>query len=521
MRAIAALVLIVAVGAAAAFFADHPGRVEIVWPGWQVETSVGVLVAAVALGALLASLLALLLSALRRWPGNFRRRRAARRRRTGEAALTSGLVALAAGDPAQAQLAARRAEALLADGQLGGSPVALLLAAEAAQRQGDRAEARRAYTALLDRPGSEFLGLRGLIGQALRAGEDDIALHLAARARKLRPDARWLADALIQLAARAGNWAAVRDTLADAARRKLLPPATARHHRGIVLHELSRAAERAGDKRRAAGLAAKAQALSPDVVAVAAHHARLLIGLGRERTAAKAIERAWRSAPHPELARLYLDLHPEAGALARVGAAQRLAAHNPEAEESRIAIAGAALGAQLWGEARRHLALAAASHEVSPGSSSSGSSASGPSRRLCLLMARLEENEPGNGSGPAARDWLDRAIGAPLDPCYVCARCGGETSEWLALCPECGGFDTLGWQTPPSASRLLPRLMVAEPASAAGALMLLAPELPGDTPRQVPAELVGGIEPATPRPPRRFLPWSRASGLARPSRWDK
>src|SRR5947207_6326043 len=127
MRAIAALVLIVASGAAAAFFADHPGRVEIVWQGWQVDTSVAVLVCAVSLVALLVSLLVLLGAALRRMPRNLRRRRAARRRRAGEAALTSGVVALAAGQPAEAQLAARRAAVLLDD-----APMALLLAAEAA-----------------------------------------------------------------------------------------------------------------------------------------------------------------------------------------------------------------------------------------------------------------------------------------------------------------------------------------------------------------------------------------------------
>src|SRR5947207_13830390 len=118
-----------------------------------------------ALVALLASLLVLLLSALQRWPGNFRRRRAARRRRHGEAALTSGIVALAAGDPAQAQLAARRAEALLSKGAPEGSPVALLLVADAAPRQGNRAEGLRGDTALLDRPGRGCLGLRGPIGR--------------------------------------------------------------------------------------------------------------------------------------------------------------------------------------------------------------------------------------------------------------------------------------------------------------------------------------------------------------------
>jgi HemY protein len=474
MRWLLALLLVAIAVAGAAYVADHPGRVEIVWQGWQVDTSVGVLVGAVALVVLIVSLLVLLGAALFRVPRNLRRRRAARRRRAGEAALTRGVVALAAGQPAEAQLAARRAAALLGD-----APIALLLAAEAATRQGDIAAARGAYTVLLDRSDTEFLGLRGLIGQALRAGDDDTALRLAERARRLRPDALWLVDALLLLAARAGDWAAARDTLADAARRRALPAERGRHHRGIVLHELSRDAERRGDLRQAARLAAQAQVLAPDLAAPACHHARLLLGLGRKRLAARAIERAWRTAPHPDLARLYLEIDADAPPLARAAAVQRLAAQNPEATESHLAVAEAALAAQLWGEARRHLTLAV------------DAAAAGPSRRLCRLMARLEESEGGNMA--AARDWLDRAIGAAPDPCYVCSRCGArETPEWRALCRECGEFDTLVWRSPPSGDRAV----INHIASAGAPLMLPAPEPPDAT----------GVPP---------------SGLARPPQWDK
>src|SRR5207244_2506798 len=140
-----------------------------------------------------------------------RRRRAARRRRSGEAILTRGLVALAAGQAAEANRHARRAASLLDC-----TPIPLLLAAEAATRQGDTSAARQSYTALLDRPETEFLGLRGLIGQALRAGEDAAALRLAERARKLRSDAGWLLETLLVLQGRAGDWAAVRATIAVA-----------------------------------------------------------------------------------------------------------------------------------------------------------------------------------------------------------------------------------------------------------------------------------------------------------------
>lgn len=106
-------------------------------------------------------------------------------------------------------------------------------------------------------------------------------------------------------------------------------------------------------------------------------------------------------------------------------------------------------------------------------------------------MARLEEDESGDAA--AARDWLDRAIGAPSDPSYVCSQCGGDSPHWQALCPDCGGFDTLAWGRPPSA----PAVTVAQSADASGPLMLPAPRVPSGE--------------AGPLP----------SGLASPPRWDK
>lgn len=456
IRALLALLLIAAAVAVAVFFADHPGQVEILWQGYQIDTSVGVLAGAAMLLAAAAWLLALLVAALRRLPRSLRRRRADRRRHRGEAALTRGLVALAAGQAAEARRQAGRAAGLLE-----GAPIPLLLLAEAAARQGDTGTAREAYAGLLERPDSEFLGLRGLIGQALRDGEDAAALRLAARARQLRPEADWLCDTLLLLQARAGDWREADATLAAAARRRLLPADRLRHHRGVVLHELSRAAERSGNLGEAAKLAARAQQLAADLAAPAIQHARLLIALGRRRAAARATERAWREAAHPDLARLYLETGPDGAPLAQAAAAQRLAANNPQAEESHLAVAEAALAARLWGEARRHLELAAA-----------GASAGGPSRRICRLMARLEESETGDTA--AARSWLDRAVAAPSDACYVCARCGGDSADWQPLCRHCGSFDTLAWRRPPPAGAAA----VAPPSEIGAPLMLPRSTMP-------------------------------------------
>ena len=182
------------------------------------------------------------------------------------------MVAVAAGDPQEARRCARRADALLAD-----PPLTLLLSAQAAQLEGDETAAKKFFTAMLDRPETEFLGLRGLLNQALRAGDRGTALRLTERATTLRPDTPWVVESLFDLEAREGRWEAALETLAQAVKRRIIPRERARHHRGVILYELSLAALASGDRGRGLNLAAQAQALTPDLAAPAAHHARVLL----------------------------------------------------------------------------------------------------------------------------------------------------------------------------------------------------------------------------------------------------
>jgi len=455
MRRLSALFALALLVAAAATIADYPGAVEITWQSWEIDTSVGVLIAAAALLALTLWLgLSLITSALR-LPGRFRRNRRERRRRLGERALTRGMIALAAGDGAAARHQAARAETLL-----GATPPTLMLAAQAAQLGGDEDAARQRYTALLDTKDAALLGLRGLIGLALRAGDGEDALRLAERARELRPNAGWVFETLLTLQTRTARWDEARRTLAAGANRNLLPQERAAHYRGAVLCELSQGAERDGDARRALSLAANAESLLPDIPAAATRHARLLIANGRRRAARHTIEAAWARTPHPELARMWSELGGATPALELVAWVEKLAARNPDAPESALALAEAALAAQLWGEARRHLARALAA------------APDAPSRKLCLLMARVEDAEhPGEGK---AREWFDRALAAPPEPEYVCERCHGESAEWRALCGHCHGFDTLTWRGAKRAE--VEAAPIALPDSGAPAALLPMPD---------------------------------------------
>jgi HemY protein len=364
------------------------------------------------------------------------------------------MVAVAAGDADEAQRLARRADALLAE-----PPLTLLLSAQAAQLKGDEQAAARYFSAMLDRAETEFLGLRGLIMQALRRQDEATALTLTERAKALRPKTPWVVSSLFELQARAGKWAAADETLADAAKRKTLAAPVSRQHRAILHLEQSREAAAAGRPGDALKLAAKAHTLDPGFAPAAVHYAGLLRIGGKLRHARKVIEAAWRAAPHPSLAASYEEIHADETPLARVKLFERLAALNPAHAESSLALAAAAFKAKLWGEARRHLHLA--------GANSANATATMPSPRVCKLMADLEEAE--HDDHPAARSWLTRAATTPTaDPAYQCRVCGAEHAEWSALCPCCRSFGSLAWRVPGP---------VATP-HAAGPASDLAPALP-------------------------------------------
>jgi HemY protein len=206
----------------------------------------------------------------------------------------------------------------------------------------------------------------------------------------------------------------------------------------VLLHEKSRTAEAAGATREALEHAAKAHKLDPAFAPATVRYADLLRAGGKRRPAAKAIESGWRAQPHPALAEAYGALFAEEPPVQRLKHVEQLAGHNPGHRESRLALAGAALAARLWGEARRHLEAA--------GAAPSGD-ATPPTPRVCRLMAELEQAERDNHG--AARAWLARATAtSSLDETYICDACGSESGGWTPLCPHCRGFDSLRWRAP-------------------------------------------------------------------------
>lgn len=416
------------------WMADNPGQVNLEWGGWRIDTSAGVLGVVLLAFAVTVALLYRFWLFLTRAPGRIGQAFKERRSQKGYKALTKGMVAVAAGDAEEAQRQVSKA-----DGLLGEPPLTLLLKAQAAQLGGDERAAETFFTAMLDDTEMEFLGLRGLLNQAMKRGDDAVALELAHRAQALNPKSSWLAETVFQLEARTGNWLGADEALKLVAKRVDLTQRDVRHRRAVALLGQSVEAEKKGDVNGAVKLAQKALSEDPALVVASAHLARMLIADGNARKAKGVIEKAWTLLPHPDLMALYFEASNAMDGMRKVTAAQKLLNLKPDAPDGHIAMAVAALDAQLWGQARTHL------EAVLDTAAQTG----GPVRMAMTLMARLEEED--RGDKDAGRAWLARAAAAPADPAWVCDHCGHVGTHWAPHCPKCKSFDSLAWRAPPSA----------------------------------------------------------------------
>jgi HemY protein len=429
IRMLRYLILLALLSFGAVWVADHPGQISIDWEGWRIDSSVAVIAALVVAIAIALTVLYELYRWLMVSPRKLAERRGERRRQRGYRALTRGLVSAAAGDPSGAHKAARDAEALL-----GEPPLTLLLTAQAAQLEGDQKRASAAFREMLTHEETEFLGLRGLLVQAMRKGDRATARELARRAFEINPDAGWVLSNLIELESAEGNWNGAEQAVANAVRTRRLTQVEGRRKQALFGYQRATAMARDGRDREALAEARKALAKQPDFVPAVVLAADLMVRTGREKEARKLIARAWATTPHPDLAAKYADAVAATNVLDKVQALEPLIKARPEARDGHLAIAEAALEAELWGKARHHLD---AIDEPA-------------TARHCRLRARLEEAE--HGDAAAARDWWRRASIAPPDPAWVCGECGTPTPDWHLQCESCRAVDSMTWRAPPTAA---------------------------------------------------------------------
>jgi HemY protein len=432
-RLVVFLVVILAAAAGFHWLADRPGTIVIEWQGYIAETSVfrAFVILLLALGALT------LVWSMLRWlwssPAALGRFFDRRRQERGLDALSSGMIAITAGDSSLASRYAGQARKALPN-----EPLTHLLRAQTAQLIGDRATSRRIFEAMLSSPDTEQLGLRGLFLEAQREGEQEAARQFAERALKLNPRLAWPVQALFDLQCRAEDWQGALDTLAIGQRYDLIDKVTAGRRRAVLLTAQAQPLEDTSPDR-ALELAREAHRLAPDLIPAAAIAGRILASQGNTPKAARVILRTWRLAPHPDLAAAYAYARPGDSPRDRLNRVRYLARLTPLDNEGPLAFAVTAVEAREWDEARKTLEPLLEGRLT---------------QRVATLMARIEGEQHGHTG--RVREWLARAVNAPRDPAWTAD--GVVSDRWAPVSPVTGMLDAFAWRVPVAA--------VNEPAGA-------------------------------------------------------
>ncbi|MCB9990627.1 MAG: tetratricopeptide repeat protein [Rhodospirillales bacterium] len=435
LRALFFAIKIGLIFAAAVWIAQRPGEVELDWLGYHIKADVGLVL--LGLFALLLATLVLhrMVLAVAALPTKLKKRHEHKQHDKGYQSLTQGLTAVAAGDAKLATAQADKTRALWPDDK----GLSLLLEAQAARLRGEEDVARAAFDKLLHNKDTAFLGLRGLLVNALERGDTARGLELAHKAQKMHPRQPWILQMVYDLEIQEKQWDKAEHSLRQAIKFKAVEAARGDKDRIAMLAAQADELNEKGDASRAIAALRKAHKIDPGFAPVAQRLAALYIARKNKPAARKIIEATWRVSPHPDLVPLWDSIVPQGKAKdisARLNWFEKLVLLKPDSAEGQLAAAKVAMEEELWGQARDYLSQAEKTDY---------------SARLCRLYATLEERL---GHTEEANGWLEKAADAPAEKVWTCKETGRIYERWDPVARPHGSFNTIIWDYPKARASL-------------------------------------------------------------------
>ena len=393
IRMLIFILSVILVAGAVTYFASMEGRIDATAFGNRYDIHAGGAMALVFVVFVLIVFFTSWFKDLSALPSKLRAREKEARRTRGVAALTRGLEAVAVGDASDAQHHARVAQRNLDDGAL-----TRLLTAQAAEIAGDEKTAGENFTAMLEAPETEFLGLRGLYTTAMRQGDKATAQQYAERAFKLRNNAQWAFESVFDLGLDRGAWGETRAALATAVKNKIIDSAKAKRAEAALLSADAYAAALSEDTALALEEAEAALKIAPGFAPAATLAAKLHQDKNKTGRAARILEQAFAEEPQASVAQAHRSLFENLEADKRAEHLKKLADRQPAAREAKLNFAYRHI---LLGEHEKAIAI------LEP-----------------LLMEKATAREAAamaeavaGAHGPeAATIWLEKAASAPRDP---------------------------------------------------------------------------------------------------------
>ncbi len=395
------------------------GRVYDWTLAWLVVAGVALVVATIVIYELLRLVLG--------FPVRWWRKRKANRHLRGMHTVARGMMAVAGGDVTQAKELRREADRLLGEHE----PAALLLASQSAEVAGEHEVAQLKFRQMLRHKPTTLVGLRGLMNDAIAAGDSHQALEYARRAYKEYPYTEWVVETLFDLLVQQHNWSEALRRIDDLKLNRVIDAEEAQRRRSVVrlLMAKDRAAE--GALEDAFNSAMEATRRQRAFAPAAAYAAELARGLNRNGPARTVVEEAWARAPHPLLLEAYKALGPDEHPRSWLGRLERLYNRNNSHHLTLRAMVEASLAAD---DKPRAVGFARSVPNSNP--------------TVSTIQAAIDAHRASNPDAPEIAELEALLASAPQDEAWVCQVTGQVVPEWQPFGPR-GDFDSLRWQSPP------------------------------------------------------------------------
>jgi len=424
MRALIFWIQIVFVAAGAVWLSYHPGKVQLDWQGYHVETSFTVFT----VGVLTLLLMFYLLHRVWRFLVNFPSRMSAyvadKRMHKGLAALIEAETALEIGESERA-----KSKATVIKRSLENEVLSLNVLAHASLVEGDLKTAQDIFLQMNHYPLGRLKSLYGLVIISIKQGNFSKAYRDLQELLSAYPKAPWVLKIMFEIGVRLKRYEDVPALLKPMVHNKQLTDIQANHYQALLLYEQTQDPLTTLDLNAKGTLLEKAHALAPDMIPITLMLVQIYKIHDQVRKASKVIERTWAHSPHPLLALAYEGLEPAIDSLEHLERIQRLAGFMPNHLESELMVARAALQFKMWGQARAALNRLGENN--------------GHTMASCRLMAELELAEKGDEA--SCRRWLETALSARPDAHWVCNQCHVTQKAWISTCQDCHAFDSLQW----------------------------------------------------------------------------
>mgnify|MGYP000206349626 CR=1 FL=1 len=418
--------LILLLGGAFAWMADHPGRVIIEWQQTELRTSFAVL------AVLMALLIILCLLAQRLWHWLTKDapfagpNRTLNRQRRGLDAMNQAVLALARGDGDQAEKHLKQARLLLPP-----QPMTHILEAQNAQRLGDKSKAEAAFKSLAASDDTRFIGMRGLISEALNQGRYQTALPLLAEAVKIEPTNQWALKTQFEVWLKTGHWREALAQLPVLEKQKVFGGdelATLKQHLNMqVGHEDMQAQDFKAARQHYKAALKTDEGFVPAII----HLAGLELREDKKSAANKLMLEAWKKAPHPEISNFYGDMVQNERPNERLKRIKSLTDKNPNHPLSRLLMAEAHHKAQHPDEALSLLDDVVAETNWK--------------RAIDLKISLIKQKDNVDQSHLSQ---LNNQRQTAIEVGYwLCGSCHHTHGRFSSICDHCGDFASIQWSS--------------------------------------------------------------------------